>query len=330
VAKRADPSVVTVYTTGEVEERGPFARGGHVAKGLGSGFIVDKDGTILTNNHVIEGADTILVQLSDERRLPASVKGRDPRTDIAVLKIERAGDLPAIGLGDSDALDVGDWVVAIGNPFGLSHTVSAGIVSGKGRGREDVPLDPAGYYNFIQTDASINPGNSGGPLLNLAGEVVGMNTAIRGDGAQGIGFAIPINMVKHILPTLLRDGRIVRSALGIQIRDVRDLSEDDRGRFKLGSERGAVVLAVEPGGPADHAKLEVGDLITSFDGQPTDRSSLLQWKASTAGVGKTVPVRVLRAGRAFEVPVTLGTLKEPKRASAPPPRFFTPPDEGRP
>lgn len=316
VAKSADPSVVTIYTMGEEPDRSIFSRkraagSGKTAKGLGTGFIVQKDGIIVTNNHVIEGADEILVQLSDERRVPAKVAGRDPRTDIAVVKINDAKDLPAIALGDSDALEVGDWVVAIGNPFGLNHTVSAGIVSAKGRGRDDVPLDPSGYYSFIQTDASINPGNSGGPLLNLKGEVVGMNSAIRGGGAQGIGFAIPINMVKQILPTLLKDGHLTRSALGIRIRDSRDLSPDDRSTLKLSeSDKGAVIESLEPNGPADKAKLEVGDLITQFDGQPIERSSLLQWKASTAGVGKTVSLRVLRGGKPFDLNVTLGELKE--------------------
>ncbi len=320
VAKSADPSVVTIYTLGEEEERSFFSRGrrvGRTAKGLGTGFIVQKDGVIVTNNHVIEGADEILVQLSDERRLPAKVAGRDPRTDIAVIKVQDAKDLPAIALGDSDGLEVGDWVVAIGNPFGLNHTVSAGIVSAKGRGRDDVPLDPSGYYSFIQTDASINPGNSGGPLLNLKGEVVGMNTAIRGGGAQGIGFAIPINMVKQILPTLLHEGHLTRSAMGISIRDARELTPDDRRELKLTDEKGAVVERVEPGGPADRAKLEVGDLIVAFDGQPIERSSLLQWKASTAGVGKNVVVRVIRQGTTFDLPLTLGELKEPKKTVRP-------------
>ncbi|MBX3196680.1 MAG: trypsin-like peptidase domain-containing protein [Labilithrix sp.] len=332
VAKSADPSVVTIYTLGEEQEPSFFSRGkrgARAAKGLGTGFIVQKDGVIVTNDHVIAGADEILVQLSDERRFPAKVAGRDPRTDIAVIRIEGGKDLPAIALGDSDALDVGDWVVAIGNPFGLSHTVSAGIVSAKGRGRDDVPLDPSGYYSFIQTDASINPGNSGGPLLNLKGEVVGMNSAIRGGGAQGIGFAIPINMVKQILPTLLREGRLTRSALGIRIRDARELSEEDRAHLKLGDEKGAVVEGVEPNGPADRAKLEVGDLIVAFDGQPTERSTLLQWMASTAGVGKTATLRVVRQGKPLDLSVTLGELKEPKRAvrPRPAPRGVDPEDD---
>lgn len=314
IAKRADPSVVTIYTSGEEEGRGLFARRGrgHTAKGLGTGFIVDKGGVIITNNHVIEGADEITVLLSDEHRYPAKVTGRDPRTDIAVVKIDGAKDLTAIPLGDSDALEVGDWVVAIGNPFGLSHTVSAGIVSAKGRGGNDVRLDSSGYYNFLQTDASINPGNSGGPLLNLKGEVVGMNTAIRGDGAQGIGFAIPINMVKQLMPMLLRDGHFTRSALGVVIRDARDLSPDEHQQLKIAGEKGAVIQQIEPNGPADKAKLEVGDVIVGFEGQAIDRGSLLQWLASTAGVGKSVTVRVLRAGKPIDLKVTLGELKEPK------------------
>lgn len=314
IAKSADASVVTIYTSTEEEGRGFFGRRsrGRSAKGLGTGFIVDKAGIIITNNHVIEGAEEITVQLSNEKRYPAKVAGRDPRTDIAVVKIEGAPDLNAIPLGDSDALDVGDWVVAIGNPFGLSHTVSAGIVSAKGRGGSDVQLDVTGFYNFIQTDASINPGNSGGPLLNLRGEVVGMNTAIRGDGAQGIGFAIPINMVKQLLPPLLKDGRMTRSALGVVIRDARDLTADERKELKIDGEKGAIVQQVEPNGPADKAHLAAGDLIVAFEGQPIDRGTLLQWLASTKGVGQTVTVRVLRAGKPLDLKVTLGELKEPK------------------
>jgi serine protease Do len=323
VAKSADPSVVTISTTGTDDDDGFFSSGrraGRPTKGLGTGFIVQKDGVIVTNNHVIEGADKIFVQLSDGRTLSAAVAGRDPRTDIAVIRVDKEKDLPAIALGDSDALEVGDWVVAIGNPFGLSHTVSAGIVSAKGRGREDVPLDPSGYYSFIQTDASINPGNSGGPLLNLKGEVVAMNSAIRGGGAQGIGFAIPINMVKQILPTLLRDGHLTRSAIGIEIGDARELTPEDRAHLKLGEEKGAVVMRVDPAGPAGKAGLEPGDLIVAFDRQPIERSSLLQWLASTAGVGKTATLRVVRQGKTFDVDVTLGVLKEAAKVPRPRPR----------
>ncbi len=315
IAKRADPSVVTIYTSGD-GDRGTGLVGrrgrGSTSKGLGTGFIVDRAGTIITNNHVIEGADEITVLLSDEHRYAAKVIGRDPRTDIAVVRIDGAKDLTSIPLGDSDVLEVGDWVVAIGNPFGLSHTVSAGIVSAKGRGGNDVRLDATGYYNFLQTDASINPGNSGGPLLNLRGEVVGMNTAIRGDGAQGIGFAIPINMVKQLLPTLVKDGKFNRSALGVVIRDVRDLLPEERKTLNVEIERGAVVQQLEPGGPAERASLAVGDVIVGFEGQAIDRGSLLQWLASTAGVGKVANVRVLRSGKPVELRVTLGELKDPK------------------
>jgi serine protease Do len=313
IAKHADPSVVTIRTIGEDAEPAPlFGRrsGRHETKGLGTGFIVDRNGVVLTNNHVIKDAEVITVRLSNDREYPARVVGRDPRTDIAVVKIEEHGLVP-LALGDSDAIEVGDWVVAIGNPFGLSHTVSAGIISAKGRNREDVPLDPTGYYSFLQTDASINPGNSGGPLLNLRGEVVGINTAIRGGGAQGIGFAIPINMVKQLLPMLLRDGRVTRSALGVRIWDVAKLTPQERAALKLEDEaKGALVEYATPGGPAAHAGLKPGDVIEAFDGAPVEGGSL-QWLASTAGVGRTVTLRVVRDGKPSEVKVTLGLLDEP-------------------
>jgi len=321
IAKQADPSVVTIATIGEEIEQLPgFTMRGRrrEIKGLGTGFIIDKDGTVLTNNHVIEGAEVITVRLADNREYPGRLVGRDPRTDVAVVRLEakeRSGAGPGapfqpLPLGDSDGAEVGDWTVAIGNPFGLSHTVSAGIISAKGRTRDDVPLDPTGYYNFLQTDASINPGNSGGPLLNLRGEVVGINTAIRGGGAQGIGFAIPINMVKQLLPMLLRDGHVTRSALGVRIRDIRELAPEDRTELKLTDDKGAVIEYVAPGSPADKADLKPGDVIVQFDGQPIDRGTLLSWMASTAGVGKTVTLRVLRTGKAFDLKVTLGELQE--------------------
>jgi serine protease Do len=303
-------------------------------KGLGTGFVVEKDGVVLTNNHVIEGADQITVKLSDEREFQARIVGRDASTDIAVLKIE-AKDLVALSLGDSEGIEVGDWVVAIGNPFGLSHTVSAGIISAKGRTREDVPLDPSGYYDFLQTDASINPGNSGGPLLDMKSEVVGINTAIRGGGAQGIGFAIPINMVKQLLPMLMRDGHVTRSAMGVRIRDVRELSPDDRAALKLIDEKGAplvqsgaVIEFVAPGGPADRAGLSPGDVILAFEGTTIERGTQLQWVASTYGVGKQANVRVARDGKRFDVKVTLGQLPDAPtkaRGGALPPGFGPPP-----
>ncbi len=306
----ADPSVVFISTVTTESEVSPFThrRRQALAQGLGTGFVFDKNGVILTNNHVIEGAQEIEVQLSDRRVFPAKVVGFDKITDIGVLHVD-AKDLRPLPLGDSDAIEVGDWAVAIGNPFGLSHTVSAGIISAKGRTKDDVPLDPAGYYYFLQTDASINPGNSGGPLLNLKGEVVGINSAIRGGGAQGIGFAIPINMVKQLLPMLLRDGHVTRSAMGVRIKDVRELAADDRQALKIPEgTSGAVLEFVAAGGPADKAGLEPGDVVIAFDGTPIERFAQLQWLASTAGVGRTVTVRVLRQGAAFDQKITLGLL----------------------
>jgi serine protease Do len=304
--------VVTINTVVEETEPDIFGRARRrVAKGLGTGFVVDKDGVILTNNHVIDEAKAILVKLSDDREFAGTIVGRDARTDVAVVKIDAKGTvLVPLAFGDSERLEVGDWVVAIGNPFGLSHTVSAGIISAKGRSREEVELDPSGYYNFLQTDASINPGNSGGPLLDLQGNVVGINTAIRAGGAQGIGFAIPINMVKQLLPMLLRDGHVTRSALGVRVRDVRELSPEDKAALKRTDDHGVAVFAVEPSGPADKVGLVAQDVILEFDGKPVDRASQLQWLASMSGVGKTVTLRVSRDAKVFDIKVTLGQLKE--------------------
>jgi serine protease Do len=317
IAHRVDPSVVTITTVEQSADISPFT--GRVrpreTQGLGTGFVIDKAGTILTNNHVVGDADSIVVKLSDEREFPGKLVATDKPTDVAVVHID-AKDLLPLPLGDSDVLEVGDWVVAIGNPYGLSHTVSAGIVSAKGRTREDVPLDPSGYYDFLQTDASINPGNSGGPLLNLRGEVVGINTAVNRE-AQGIGFAIPINMVKQLLPMLLRDGHMTRSALGVRIVDARQLSADDRHELGLPEGvhiQGAVVGGVIPGGPADRAGLKTGDVIVAFEGQAIERSAQLPWLASTTGVGRTVTLRVQRGGQLFEVKVTLARLDAPTSA----------------
>jgi serine protease Do len=324
IAKAADPSVVTIQTISEeVEPSGFFGRGRRQqTKGLGTGFVIDKDGTVLTNNHVVDGATTMTIKLSDDREFPGQVIGRDSRTDIAVVRINAKDgpQLTPIKMGDSDAMDVGDWVVAIGNPFGLSHTVSAGIISAKGRTNQDVPLDKSGFYNFLQTDASINPGNSGGPLLNLSGEAVGVNSAIRGGGAQGIGFAIPINMVKELLPMLMRDGHVTRSALGVRISDVRELSAEDRASLKVTGDNGAVIDSVEQGGPADKAGVQPGDILLQFDGQPIDRGTRLQWLASIAGVGKTVTVHIARQGKEMDLKPTLGHLEdvEPRHVPVPP------------
>jgi serine protease Do len=230
--------------------------------------------------------------------------GRDKPADVAVLRVEDHALTP-LKLGDSDAVEVGDWVVAIGNPFGLSHTVSAGILSARGRTHEDVKgLDETGYFNFLQTDAAINQGNSGGPLLNLHGEVVGINSAIRAN-ANNIGFAIPINMVKELLPSLLRDGKVSRSGLGVRVDPV---NESEATRLGRPDRKGALVKMVSPGGGAERAGLAVGDVILAFDGKVVVDPNQLRWVASLAGVGRAVPVRVQRGDKVFEVRVTLVPL----------------------
>ena len=301
LASKADPAVVFVQT---VQVETGFT--GHrrvVEEGVGSAFVYDPSGLILTNNHVIAHATKIRVTFKGNRQLEAKVAGTDPKTDIAVLRVD-ANHLPSLPLGDSDAIRVGDWVVAIGNPFGLSHTVSAGIVSAKGRTKQDVRGlgDPTGYYDFLQTDASINPGNSGGPLLDTAGRVVGVNTAIRAN-ANSIGFAIPINMVKELVPHLIRDGKVKRSAIGIEILSV----EANDGR-RSGVPRGALVKRVIPGGPGDRAGIRVNDVIVGFQGEPVEGPEQLRWKASLAGVGKRVSVRVQRGRREFDLWTVLGEL----------------------
>jgi serine protease Do len=301
LAKRANPAVATVKSRIDRLIRG---RSRTVAEGLGTAFVYDPSGHLLTNNHVIEDATEVTVDFLDGREVVARVVGRDKHTDIAVLAVD-AKDLPSLPLGDSDALEVGDWVVAIGNPFGLSHTVSAGILSAKGRTTDDIrDLDPSGYFNFLQTDASINPGNSGGPLLNLKGEVVGINTAVR-ENANGIGFAIPINMVKQLLPVLLREGKITRSALGV---GVDALGATQAELLRRPDRKGVWVKYVLPGGPAERAGIAANDVILAFDGQPVTSPSELRWAASIAGVGRSVSIRVARMERTFDVKVTLGIL----------------------
>ena len=310
LVKASDAAVVTVFAI--VRDRGRRRS----MEGLGTGFLYDKAGYILTNNHVVAQATNIFVRLADERRVDATLVGRDPPTDVAVLRIDVSG-LPALPLGNSDTTDVGDWVVAIGNPFGLSHTVSSGIVSAKGRTREDLEdLDKTkrGYFNFLQTDAAINQGNSGGPLLNLRGEVVGINTAIRAN-ANNIGFAIPINMVKSILPMLVRDGKVSRSALGVI---VGVLTEEDVTRLRRPNRKGALVREVQSGGPSAKAGLTADDVIVAFNGVPIADPNELRWQASIAGIGSTATVRVARGERLFDVPVTLGALPDqPSTAEEP-------------
>jgi serine protease Do len=336
LAKKMRPVVVNISTTQVSESRGepefgsPFGEedpfndfwrrffGGPVPRGpqrqrsLGSGFIIDPDGSILTNNHVVENAQKIVVKLSDDEEFEAKVVGRDSKTDIAVIKINAKNSLPSASLGDSDHLEVGEWVVAIGNPFGLDSTVTSGIVSAKGRHIGQGPYD-----NFIQTDASINPGNSGGPLINLRGEVIGINSAIfsRTGGNMGIGFAIPINLAKELLPQLRGKGKVTRGYLGVLIQKVTpDIAES------LGMDHGygALVANVSKDGPAEKAGVKVGDVIVEFDGKEIKDSGDLPIIVARTPVDKKVRMKVLRDKKSVTLNVSVGELKdEEKVASAP-------------
>jgi serine protease Do len=313
LSKQMSPGVVNISVERSVRTQGSpsgeeFRRffGGMPRRfqnrGIGTGFIIHADGWILTNNHVVDRASDIRIQLSNGKRYQAEVVGKDARTDVALLKIESNEALTSVPLGDSDRMEIGSWVIAIGNPFGLNHTVTAGIVSAKGR-RDVNPDGRQMYANFIQTDASINPGNSGGPLINIRGEVIGINTAINPAG-QGIGFAIPINMVKVILPQL-KQGRVQRSWLGVMIQEVSSPIAKSRGLAKA---HGALISEVIEDGPADRAGIRPGDVITGFSNQRIQKASDLPWIASTAGIGKEVSVDVWRDGRSLSVRVTMGTL----------------------
>ena len=269
-------------------------------RSLGSGFIVSPDGYILTNNHVVEKADEVTVTLLDKEEFKAKVVGTDPKIDIALIKIDAKKKLTYVVLGDSDQLDVGEWVVAIGNPFGLGHTVTAGIVSAKGR-----IIGSGPYDDFIQTDASINPGNSGGPLFNLKGEVVGINTAIV-QGGQGIGFATPIQLAKSVLDQLKDKGKVTRGWLGVFIQP---LTPDAAENLGLSARRGALVSDVTSGGPAEKAGIRSGDVIVAFDGKEIrDEHDLPQVVALTKP-GKTVDVRLIRGGKETTVAVTIVEMK---------------------
>lgn len=285
---------------------GPFGGFGGNAperrqQGVGSGFIMNEEGYILTNNHVVEGADQIRVKLASGKEFEGRVVGRDPKTDLALVKIAGNSDLQPLKLGNSDDLNVGNWVVAVGSPFGLEQTVTAGIVSAKGR-----VIGSGPYDNFIQTDASINPGNSGGPLINLQGEVVGINTAIVASG-QGIGFAIPINMAKEIAPQLQKQGHVTRGLLGVSIQNVTPELAKSLG---LKESKGALVSQVAPGGPADKAGIEQGDVIVSFDGRIVEDSKDLPRIVASTTVGKTVTVKLFREGKEVERQAKVGEMEE--------------------
>ena len=279
---------------------------------IASGFVIHREGWILTNAHVVEDAGRVEVDLGDEGgRVPARVVGVDAQTDIALLKVDGRDDLPVAPLGDSDRVEIAEWIMVIGNPFGLSHSVTIGIVSQIGR-TEISPAGRNGYYDFIQTDASINPGNSGGPIVNLRGEVVGIATAINATG-QGIGFAIPINMAKDVIEQLRKHGRVVRSYMGVSVRELPRMGRNAR--------RGVVVTRVTSGSPAAKAGISEGDVITGFEGREVGTAARLRWYVATAGVGRRVAL-TLRRGEDGEraVQVRLGEVPDPAsdpQASAP-------------
>ena len=265
-------------------------------RSLGSGFIIDREGYIVTNNHVIEGADEIKVRLANDKEFDAKIIGRDPNTDLALIKIKGASDLAPLKLGDSDNLPVGSWVVAIGSPFGLEQTVTAGIVSAKGRVIGNGPYD-----DFIQTDASINPGNSGGPLLNMKGEVVGINTAIVARG-QGIGFAIPVSMAQGIIDQLKAYGSVTRGWLGVAIQD---LTSELAEYYGIKEKKGVLVAQVFEGDPADKAGIKANDIIVEIDGKSVNSSRELTATIAAIPVGKKAPITILRDGKEKTVNVKI-------------------------
>ncbi|HEY4715555.1 MAG TPA: Do family serine endopeptidase, partial [bacterium] len=329
IVKNVRPAVVNVFTTKVVKQKGfhsPSGRGDPFEEffgpqfkqffgpkefkqsSLGSGFIIAEDGYILTNNHVVENVDEIKVRLTDKDEYTAKIVGRDPKTDVALVKIDAKKKLPVAALGDSDSLDEGDWVIAIGNPFGLGHTVTAGIVSAKGR----YGILPGSYEDFIQIDAAINPGNSGGPLININGEVVGINTAIFSPqgafGAQGnigIGFAIPINMAKVILSQLKNTGKVIRGWLGVTIQPVTpEIAES----LKLHESRGALISSVMTGSPAEKAGINGGDVILEFDGKKIDDYHTLPSTVAATPIGKEVKVKLIRDGKEKIIELRVGEM----------------------
>jgi serine protease Do len=336
VARLQTPGVVNVSTTKKVATRqrggggqdpfrdffgddlmdrffgGPQGQGGpdfQSQRSLGSGFVVDKDGYILTNRHVVEGADKISVTMADGKRYDAKLVGKDARTDVALLKIEAKGNLTVLNLGDSDQTDVGEWVMAVGNPFGLSgNSVTVGVVSFKGR---PLPLNTqANPVEMIQTDASINPGNSGGPLLNTRGEVIGINTLIITQGppqSAGVGFAVPINVAKEILPQLRDKGHVVRGWLGVVIQPV---SEDMAKSLHMEDAKGAIVADVTKDSPAEKAGLKPGDVVLSADGRAIEDSSALSRYIASKAPGSSVRLQVVRDGSQRTVSLTLGTFPD--------------------
>ncbi len=324
------PAVVNIYTRTDPPESSirpsdppAIVPQDRVRESLGSGFIFDDSGLILTNDHVINGASEIAVRLLDERVFSATVVGSDPPTDIAVLQLDFHNDndedqdesedneppipddLPSVTFGDSDELLVGHWVLAIGNPLGLASTVTAGIASATGR----QVMPPGGqlrFQDFIQTDASINPGSSGGPLVNVNSEVVGIATAMTPD-SQGLGFAIPINMVTDILDDLIEHGRVERSWLGVYVAEVTDPLREE---FDIDEPGGALITRLVDGGPADGAGIEPGDIVVTIDGNAVEDAHHLAWLAATIGVDRTVDVELYRNEERQTLPLTMGSMPE--------------------
>ncbi len=317
-AARVNPSIVSISTKSVKKVRDPFGemfgddmmrrffgmpRGGEqsqTVRSLGSGVIVSNDGYILTNNHVVDGADELTVKLEDEKSFNAKVVGRDPQSDVAVIKID-AKDLPVASLGNSDSARIGQWVIAVGNPFNLSHTVTAGIISAKGRSS----MNLAQYEDYIQTDASINPGNSGGALADLDGNVIGINTAIyspNGAGNVGIGFAVPINMAKNIMHSLIAHGKVERGYLGVTIQDV---SENLAKSFDLKSTEGALIGGVQSDGPAEKSGIKIGDIVTEFNGKKILNRDQLSMLVAQTPPKTQAEVKVLREGKPMEFTITL-------------------------
>jgi serine protease Do len=333
LAEKLDPTVVNISTTQVIKgggmgrqfgfrspgPGGPFGqqpdpfeeffdrffRGGPQGdlkrRSLGSGFVIEEEGLIVTNHHVVKDAETITVIFYDETEAEAEVIGKDPKTDLALIKVDVDRKLPTVTLGDSDKLRMGDWVLAIGNPFGLKYTLTAGIVSAKGR---EIGAGP--YDDFIQTDASINPGNSGGPLINMKGEVIGINTAIVA-GGTGIGFAIPVNMATELIPQLKETGRVSRGWLGVYIQRV---TPDLAKTFGLDKPMGALVSEVTEGGPAADTGLEHGDVIVEFNGEPVERFNDLPRMVAATPPGEKVALKVLRKGKEKTIKVKLGELPD--------------------
>ena len=289
---------------------GPQERREH---SLGSGVIVSPDGYILTNNHVVGGANEIKIFLPDKREFSGEIVGTDPKTDVAVVKISQT-NLPVLTFGDSAHVQVGDFAVAVGNPFGVGETVTMGIVSATGRGGLNIET----YEDFIQTDAAINPGNSGGALVNVRGELVGINTAILsggGGGNQGIGFAIPANVARQVMDQILKQGKVIRGWMGVSIQPVTTQIANAFGM--KGEARGALIASVEPGSPADRAGLKQGDIILQLNGNPVTDSRELSLKISMMSPGAKVSLKVLRNGNEMEIPATLGEMPSGEQAAKP-------------